>query len=338
MAAPAQVAPHVLVVDDDRAFRHVIASLLQKAGYTTDQTGDGADALARLRGAHVDLMLLDIGLPGLNGLEVLAEVRRTAMAPRIVMLTADDTPDTLLQAMRGQADRFVRKPVAPGRVIDVVKEVLATSPATTLPIQVVSARPEWVELVAPCSLDVADRIQEFVLHLDADLPEDVRESMAQAFRELLSNAIEWGGRLDPSQQVRISCLRTRRLRMYRIADPGDGFDIDSARPRGRLEPGRRPARARPGPRSARAAAGRPRPADVEGAGRRGDLQPEAQRGRAREVSRLRPDDADHHYSHGGRRRRAHPQRPPGARGHRVAAAARDRAADEGRLHQADPRV
>jgi CheY-like chemotaxis protein/anti-sigma regulatory factor (Ser/Thr protein kinase) len=226
MAAPAQVAPHVLVVDDDRAFRHVIASLLQKAGYTTDQTGDGADALARLRGVHVDLMLLDISLPGLNGLEVLHEVRRTAMAPRVVMLTADDTPDTLLQAMRGQADRFVRKPVSPGRVIDVVKEVLATSPATTLPIQVVSARPEWVELVAPCSLDVADRIQEFMLHLDADLPEDVRESMGQAFRELLTNAIEWGGRLDPSQQVRISCLRTRRLRLYRIADPGDGFDID----------------------------------------------------------------------------------------------------------------
>jgi anti-sigma regulatory factor (Ser/Thr protein kinase) len=91
---------------------------------------------------------------------------------------------------------------------------------------VVSARPEWVELVAPCSLDVADRIQEFMLHLDADLPEDVRESMGQAFRELLTNAIEWGGRLDPSQQVRISCLRTRRLRLYRIADPGEGFDLE----------------------------------------------------------------------------------------------------------------
>ena len=226
MPAPAQVAPHVLVVDDDRAFRHVIASLLQKAGYTTDQTGDGADALARLGQGHVDLMLLDIGLPGLNGLEVLAAVRRTTLAPRVVMLTADDTPDALMEAMRGQADRFVRKPVTPGRVIDVVKEVLATAPATALPIQVVSARPEWLELVAPCSLDVAERIQEFVLHLDADLPEDVRESMAQAFRELLSNAIEWGGRLDPTQLVRISCLRTKRLRLYRIADPGDGFDID----------------------------------------------------------------------------------------------------------------
>jgi anti-sigma regulatory factor (Ser/Thr protein kinase) len=171
-------------------------------------------------------MLLDIGLPGLNGLEVLTAVRRTALAPRVVMLTADDTPDALMEAMRGQADRFVRKPVTPGRVIDVVKEVLATKPATALPIQVVSARPEWLELVAPCSLDVAERIQEFVLHLDADLPEDVRESIAQAFRELLSNAIEWGGRLDPTQSVRISCLRTKRLRLYRIADPGDGFDID----------------------------------------------------------------------------------------------------------------
>jgi CheY-like chemotaxis protein/anti-sigma regulatory factor (Ser/Thr protein kinase) len=226
MSAPAQLAPHVLVVDDDRAFRHVIATLLQKAGYTTDQTGDGADALARLDRTAVDLMLLDIGLPGLNGLEVLAAIRRGNRHPRVVMLTADDTPDALLEAMRGQADRFVRKPVAPGRVIDVVKEVLATAPATALPIEVVSARPEWVELVAPCSLDVADRIQEFVLHLDADLPEDVRESMAQAFRELLSNAIEWGGRLDPTQKVRISCLRLKRLRLYRIADPGDGFDID----------------------------------------------------------------------------------------------------------------
>ena len=226
MSAPAPIGPRVLVVDDDRAFRHVIATLLQKAGYVTDQTGDGADALARLKRSPVDLMLLDISLPGLNGLEVLAEIRRGDTHPRVVMLTADDTPDSLVQAMRGQADRFVRKPVAPGRVIDVVKEVLATVPATALPIQVVSARPEWVELVAPCSLGVADRIQEFVLHLDADLAEDVRESMAQAFRELLSNAIEWGGRLDPTQHVRISCLRLKRLRMYRIADPGDGFDID----------------------------------------------------------------------------------------------------------------
>ena len=64
------------------------------------------------------------------------------------------------------------------------------------------------------------------MHLDADLPDSVRESVGQAFRELLNNAIEWGGKLDPSRKVRISYLRARRMLLYRIADPGQGFDIE----------------------------------------------------------------------------------------------------------------
>jgi anti-sigma regulatory factor (Ser/Thr protein kinase) len=104
--------------------------------------------------------------------------------------------------------------------------VLGTAAGATLPIEVVSARPEWVELVAPCALPVADRLQSFMMRLDADLPEAVRESVGRAFRELLCNAIEWGGKLDPQRRVRISCLRARRMVLYRIADPGEGFDIE----------------------------------------------------------------------------------------------------------------
>ena len=65
-----------------------------------------------------------------------------------------------------------------------------------------------------------------MMRLEADLPEAVRESVGQAFRELLSNAVEWGGKLDPTRTVRISCLRARRMLLYRIADPGEGFDIE----------------------------------------------------------------------------------------------------------------
>lgn len=172
-------------------------------------------------------MLLDIGLPGMSGLDVLAEARRVPTPPRVVMMTADDTPETLLQSIRGQAHLSVRKPFAPKRIVDMVNDVLSSSPAAALPITVVSARPEWVELVAPCSLEVAERVRDFVMQLDAKLPDDVRESVAQAFRELLTNAVEWGGRLDPTRTVRIACLRTRRMLVYRIADPGEGFDITS---------------------------------------------------------------------------------------------------------------
>jgi CheY-like chemotaxis protein/anti-sigma regulatory factor (Ser/Thr protein kinase) len=216
----------ILVVDDDRGLRHALSTLLQEAGHSVLQASDGSEALASLASAPPDLMLLDLGLPGMGGLEVLARVRAVASPPRVVVVTADDTPETLLKAIRGQVDRYVTKPFAPGAIVEVIDEVLASPPAAALPITVVSARPEWVELLAPCALEVANRIQGFMMTLEADLPDDARESVGQAFHELLCNAIEWGGKLDPTRQVRISCIRARRMLLYRIADPGEGFDVD----------------------------------------------------------------------------------------------------------------
>jgi anti-sigma regulatory factor (Ser/Thr protein kinase) len=62
--------------------------------------------------------------------------------------------------------------------------------------------------------------------LKTDLPDDVRESVGRAFRELLFNAVEWGGQLDPNRKVRIACLRMRRMLLYRIQDPGSGFQLE----------------------------------------------------------------------------------------------------------------
>ena len=225
MTTTGAAARHVLVVDDDGALRHAISAMLAQAGYQTEQASDGPEALRKLQQQPVDLLLLDIGLPGMNGLDVLAQTRSQATPPRVVMMTADDTPETLLKSFRGQAHRFIRKPFPPRRIVEVVNDVLEAHPDVSLPIEVVSACPEWVEIVAPCSLEVGDRVREFVMQLDATLPDDVRESVAQAFRELLTNAIEWGGHLDPGRMVRISCLRTKRMLLYRIADPGEGFDI-----------------------------------------------------------------------------------------------------------------
>ena len=61
---------------------------------------------------------------------------------------------------------------------------------------------------------------------DTDLAPDVRESVAAALRELVLNAMDWGGRFDPTRKVRIAYLRASRMLMYRIADPGPGFDIE----------------------------------------------------------------------------------------------------------------
>jgi anti-sigma regulatory factor (Ser/Thr protein kinase) len=139
-------------------------------------------------------------------------------------MTADDTPETLIRAVKEQACRYLRKPVEPQTLAEVVREVLESKPPSR-PIEVLSSRPNWVELLVPCEFQSANKIHSLLTSLDADLPEEVRESVALAFRELLMNAVEWGGKLDPSRSVRIAYLRARRMVLYRISDPGQGFSF-----------------------------------------------------------------------------------------------------------------
>jgi CheY-like chemotaxis protein/anti-sigma regulatory factor (Ser/Thr protein kinase) len=214
----------ILVVDDDRATRHILQKVLTDGGYQTTVAKDGIEALEALRRRRFDLLLLDVWMPRMNGLELLAKLRTRKRKPRVVVMTSDDAPQTLLEAVRENAFTYVHKPVdAPG-LLDTLRAVLEAPEIP--PIEVISARPEWVELMVPCTRDAVDRIEVVMAHLEADLASDLRESIAYAFRELLLNAIEWGGRLDATRQVRIACLHSPRMLMYRIADPGPGFKID----------------------------------------------------------------------------------------------------------------
>jgi CheY-like chemotaxis protein len=214
----------ILVVEDDITLGKMIARLLQEEGLSATVVGTGADALRAVRERRFELVLMDVGLPDRSGLDVLADMRQLDSPPRVVVLTADRTPETVLRAAREQAWRYLAKPVEAGMLLEVVHRALDAP--NEPPIAVLSARPEWVELALPCTRASAERIQDFLRHLDAPLSEELRESVGQAFRELLLNAIEWGGRLDPDRRVRISCIRGRRVLQYRISDPGAGFRLE----------------------------------------------------------------------------------------------------------------
>jgi CheY-like chemotaxis protein len=214
----------ILVVDDDRLTRHVLRGVLTKAGFATTVAKDGVEALKALKSRRFDLLLLDVWMPRMNGLELLERLGSRKTRPRVVVMTSDDAPETLLKAVRQQALRYVHKPVESLALLATVRETLKAP--VPLPVQVLSARPEWVELVVPCTRDAVERIQAVMAHLDTDLAPELREAIAYAFRELMLNAVEWGGKLDPARTVRVSCLRARRMIMYRIADPGSGFNID----------------------------------------------------------------------------------------------------------------
>jgi CheY-like chemotaxis protein/anti-sigma regulatory factor (Ser/Thr protein kinase) len=223
-------APSILVVEDDRATGYLARGLLSAAGYAVTLAPDAEAAMAAARGARFDLALVDVQLPGMSGLELMGRLRQALPGVRVVIMTSDDAPETLLRAVAEQADRFIVKPFGPATLTAAVERALAGR-ASEHRIEVVSAKADWVELLVPCERAAAERIQAFLTHLDADLPADVREAVGRAFQELLMNAVEWGGRFDPKRRVRISYQRFQRMLLYRIADPGPGFrlqDVDHA--------------------------------------------------------------------------------------------------------------
>jgi CheY-like chemotaxis protein len=218
---PMKTKRHILVVDDDRTLRHALVTLLESAGFQVTPAADGAAAVTQIHKRDFDLVILDLGLPRVSGIDVLAELKKLPSPPRVIVVTADDTPTTVIRAIRENAYQYIVKPTAPATIVELAQRVFTTG--TLRPIKVVSARAEWLELLVPCDLETAERIQGFIEKLDADLPVAVRDAIGQAFRELLMNAVEWGGQLDPDRTVRIACLRTNRMILYRIADPGQGF-------------------------------------------------------------------------------------------------------------------
>jgi DNA-binding NtrC family response regulator len=117
---PSEPASSVLVVEDDRTTRVVLERILADAGYQVEALGDGAAALERLRGGGLDLCLLDLGLPGLSGMEVLRRLRDEPPAeqslPAVVVLSARDDMRTTVQAVQLGAYDYLIKPPEPERI------------------------------------------------------------------------------------------------------------------------------------------------------------------------------------------------------------------------------
>ena len=224
MAEP-QAVPRkqVLVIDDDPSIHDLVTLALRKAADVATST-TATEGLMILEERPFDLLLLDLGLPDIHGLEVLSRLRQGGSRTRVAVITADDTPESLLRAIRENTYEYLRKPFTMEQIAQLAERAFTT--ASEPEIKVLCAKREWLELSIPCTRDAAERIEHFVRHLGSDLSLDLQGPVALAFRELLMNAVEWGGGLDPQRRVRISCLRTPRMLLYRIADPGPGFKFE----------------------------------------------------------------------------------------------------------------
>ena len=100
---------HILVVDDESAIREYICENLEVRGYTTTQAGSGMEALAHFQSGKIDLVLLDIMMPHMDGFETCRRLRQASDVP-IIMLTALEEEQDKVRALDLGADDFISKP------------------------------------------------------------------------------------------------------------------------------------------------------------------------------------------------------------------------------------
>ncbi len=148
----------ILLVDDEPKIRELARDYLEHAGFTVETAGDGRAALIAARTHAPDLLVLDLGLPEVDGLEVIRTLRRDSTVPIVVLTARDDEIDKLLGLELG-ADDYVTKPFSPRELVARVKAVLRRSETAAEPGEVIRAADVTID-VPRMRVTAADRLVE----------------------------------------------------------------------------------------------------------------------------------------------------------------------------------
>ncbi len=229
----------VLVIEDDAAIRRGIVDALRVTGYTPREAADGAAGLAAAVGAGVDLVLLDVLLPKLDGLSVLQSLRRSCPSLPVIMLTARGTEEDRVRGLKAGADDYVVKPFSALELLARIEAVLRRSaerPAGLAPIRIAGRLIDFdrreVRLPDGRRAELSQREAALLTYLAAN------PSRAVSREELLQRV--WG--IDPrGVETRTVDMHIARIRQALADDTADPKVILTVRSKGYMlgepEPG-----------------------------------------------------------------------------------------------------
>jgi anti-sigma regulatory factor (Ser/Thr protein kinase)/CheY-like chemotaxis protein len=217
--------PRVLLIGNYEEFKRGLEASGELAGCQFVTAAGNVDAVRRVRACAIDVVITDPDTQLRDDLALLDELRAARPGLKAIVLAPAAAPADLIAAIRSQVFACFVAPFDIGHVAEMTKRAIDAADWRD-GISVESGLPEWISLTVSCRHLTAERLINFMTEYRRDLPEDDRDDLMIAFREMLMNAMEHGAGFDPEKVINVTAIRTERAIVYYFRDPGTGFTGD----------------------------------------------------------------------------------------------------------------
>ena len=213
-----------LVVDSGPEMNQLLSNLFDHREWDVEFVKNNREALDSAGRQAFDLIVTSERTSGQEDVQLLRRLRMVRPHTRLIILADEFVPGDVLTAIRERAFSYFARPFSTERLTEIIHTAME-EPYWDDGIEVLSATPNWVRLAVRCDLGTANRLLQFYREASG-LPYEETEEVAAALREILVNAIEHGGNFDPRQHVEVSYVRTKRMVLCKVKDPGEGFSLE----------------------------------------------------------------------------------------------------------------
>jgi anti-sigma regulatory factor (Ser/Thr protein kinase)/ActR/RegA family two-component response regulator len=216
----------VLIIGSHAPVSREIGESLCAASLPVEYSAGNADALKRLRIRAFGVVITSADSAIDENLVLIEEMRSIRPALKCIVLAEHSTPDKVIAALRARVFACFTPPFDSYEIANLARQAASDSKIGE-DIEILSARPGWVSVRVNSRVITAERLLSFAKELSDQLPEDARDEIIQALREILMNAMEHGTAFNPDQSIEVHAIRTKRAMVFRVRDPGAGFRQES---------------------------------------------------------------------------------------------------------------
>jgi anti-sigma regulatory factor (Ser/Thr protein kinase)/ActR/RegA family two-component response regulator len=214
--------PRIVLIGNDDEFKRGLEESVALAGCEIVAAAGNVDAVRQVRSRAIDVVITDPDTQVRDDLALVEELCAARPGLKAIVLASAAAPGEFIEAVRSHVFACFVAPFDIPQVADMARRAIdAVDWRDGITVQ--SGLPHWISLTVNCRHLTAERLVHFMSEYRRDLPEEDRESLIMAFREMLMNAMEHGAGFDAEKVVSVTAIRTDRAIVYHFRDPGAGF-------------------------------------------------------------------------------------------------------------------